>query len=678
MEREESLEPSFTRTKTLHGEDHAELSPALVELKDKPLAEQGAWWRETAKKLTPFAIGKSAELALDYDSLGRYFNGTSMALDYVLDKCKGRDGVQSSDCLDNEALAQAFVEHVGFMVDVRSLKDASDNEGFVELCRKLGAHGDQKASRASVRYAVRRLRLGALLHLGIGEQNIYQYDYNNEEVFPGKSFVRPEIDGREVSSRRLSTRERGPDAEAKPRVRKQQSMMAKFYLDSDDELDRRFHEYLFSNPHDWPGQVHWVHAHKPSQKMVLALGQQHHLRIHAQGVLCRLQAVHPQHNFGSARLAQLDWYLMTFPAVVLDELAKRSLENYKNWQNTAMARARLHQEVDDEPPPVHVGVVTFAVALLWTAPGRHNTVISMSGDAEYHGKWTNDVESTGPASLLRKMCCQRRKKRLDGYEPLAQDEIDLESLETERQMFSHKETTCMDAIHMYSAGTQAEKEASFENVFEDILLLLAENNSLLRMGTHVQLACRILLTWTTAYVQVVQLYEAAISRMQHLLAQKDHPDKEILVGKVSQAKLEISGLLRNLDPFVKYVMPDFRDHIADGELEEEGSSDLTRVIRMHHLVDIENNMRRVMQELEAHRNLCDSIIGEYDRKSADKVNNILNFLTIITFLVMPLQILTGIYGMNFEVMPELKWKNGYPHYFVFASFFGTLVFATFL
>lgn len=45
-------------------------------------------------------------------------------------------------------------------------------------------------------------------------------------------------------------------------------------------------------------------------------------------------------------------------------------------------------------------------------------------------------------------------------------------------------------------------------------------------------------------------------------------------------------------------------------------------------------------------------------------NIIMKFLTIVTTLFMPLTLITGWYGMNFEYMPELHWKYGYPLIFV--------------
>ena len=43
-----------------------------------------------------------------------------------------------------------------------------------------------------------------------------------------------------------------------------------------------------------------------------------------------------------------------------------------------------------------------------------------------------------------------------------------------------------------------------------------------------------------------------------------------------------------------------------------------------------------------------------------RLNAVMKVLTIITTIFMPLTFIVGIYGMNFEHMPELQWKWGYP------------------
>jgi len=50
----------------------------------------------------------------------------------------------------------------------------------------------------------------------------------------------------------------------------------------------------------------------------------------------------------------------------------------------------------------------------------------------------------------------------------------------------------------------------------------------------------------------------------------------------------------------------------------------------------------------------------YQQKLSVNQNNIMKVLTIVTTIFMPLTLITGWYGMNFEYMKELHWKYGYP------------------
>jgi magnesium transporter len=46
--------------------------------------------------------------------------------------------------------------------------------------------------------------------------------------------------------------------------------------------------------------------------------------------------------------------------------------------------------------------------------------------------------------------------------------------------------------------------------------------------------------------------------------------------------------------------------------------------------------------------------------ASHKTNEVMRILTVFSVFFMPLNLITGIYGMNFEFMPELKWRRGYP------------------
>ncbi|MGN6965255.1 CorA family divalent cation transporter, partial [Neisseria sp. P0016.S002] len=44
---------------------------------------------------------------------------------------------------------------------------------------------------------------------------------------------------------------------------------------------------------------------------------------------------------------------------------------------------------------------------------------------------------------------------------------------------------------------------------------------------------------------------------------------------------------------------------------------------------------------------------------SNRMNQQMRVLTVITIIFMPLTVITGIYGMNFDNMPELHWHYGY-------------------
>ena len=77
------------------------------------------------------------------------------------------------------------------------------------------------------------------------------------------------------------------------------------------------------------------------------------------------------------------------------------------------------------------------------------------------------------------------------------------------------------------------------------------------------------------------------------------------------------------------------------------------------------------------RELADKLLDIYSSQVAEKTNALITKLTLLTAISAPLTIITGIYGMNFEFMPELKWSFGY--YFTLIimfliMFIGILVF----
>jgi len=67
----------------------------------------------------------------------------------------------------------------------------------------------------------------------------------------------------------------------------------------------------------------------------------------------------------------------------------------------------------------------------------------------------------------------------------------------------------------------------------------------------------------------------------------------------------------------------------------------------------------LFQNGELLRNQCDAITQAYAASVSNRMNQVMKTLTIITSIFAPLTLIAGIYGMNFERMPELTWHCDY-------------------
>ncbi len=79
-----------------------------------------------------------------------------------------------------------------------------------------------------------------------------------------------------------------------------------------------------------------------------------------------------------------------------------------------------------------------------------------------------------------------------------------------------------------------------------------------------------------------------------------------------------------------------------------------------YLRDCYDHCLRVIDLVEVDRELCSDLMDLHLSSNSNRMNQVMKVLTIITTLFIPPTFIAGIYGMNFEHMPELKWLHGYP------------------
>ncbi len=93
--------------------------------------------------------------------------------------------------------------------------------------------------------------------------------------------------------------------------------------------------------------------------------------------------------------------------------------------------------------------------------------------------------------------------------------------------------------------------------------------------------------------------------------------------------------------------------LSRGEFDEI-SQDLLPFFR-----DVYDQFARVTDLVESYRELLTNALEAYLSVQSNRMNEVMKTLTLMSTVMLPLTFIAGVYGMNFDNMPELHWKYGY-------------------
>ena len=124
--------------------------------------------------------------------------------------------------------------------------------------------------------------------------------------------------------------------------------------------------------------------------------------------------------------------------------------------------------------------------------------------------------------------------------------------------------------------------------------------------------------------------------------------KQIHQNQLFYLKREITGLRKILAPLKEILNQLIRD--TNGYIREE-----TKV----YLKDVMDHVIENLETIETFRDEIESLLVNYHSQLSNRMNSVMKTLTVFTAIFMPLTFIVGVYGMNFDNMPELHWKYGY-------------------
>ncbi|MCX9026508.1 MAG: magnesium/cobalt transporter CorA [Candidatus Methanoperedens sp.] len=91
-----------------------------------------------------------------------------------------------------------------------------------------------------------------------------------------------------------------------------------------------------------------------------------------------------------------------------------------------------------------------------------------------------------------------------------------------------------------------------------------------------------------------------------------------------------------------------------------GESTLIHESTLIYLRDVYDHTIEIIDMIEGLRDMVSRMFDIYLSSTSNKLNEIMKVLTIIATIFIPLTFIVGVYGMNFQNMPELKWRWSYP------------------
>jgi len=155
------------------------------------------------------------------------------------------------------------------------------------------------------------------------------------------------------------------------------------------------------------------------------------------------------------------------------------------------------------------------------------------------------------------------------------------------------------------------------------------------------------------YLNVHKAFEERVERTQ-----------AALIGTVNEAVFaDASELGADLLHLRKVVLP-ARSVLADLSTRK---SPFVSEATQPFLGNMVGTVERVLQDVLVDRDILSGALNNYMSMVAHQTNKIMSKLTIVSVIFLPLTFLCGVYGMNFNVLPEKEWHYGY------AFFWGLVV-----
>jgi magnesium transporter len=159
-----------------------------------------------------------------------------------------------------------------------------------------------------------------------------------------------------------------------------------------------------------------------------------------------------------------------------------------------------------------------------------------------------------------------------------------------------------------------------------------------------------------AYALIDTIVDGYFVVLERLGETIEFQEEKVVAAPTTETLQVIHHMKRDLIELRRAVWP-LREII--GRL-ERGESTLIQPATRIYLRDLYDHTIQVIDNVETLRDICSGMLDIYLSSISNRMNEVMKVLTIISTIFIPLTFLAGVYGMNFQHMPELSLRWTYP------------------
>jgi magnesium transporter len=124
--------------------------------------------------------------------------------------------------------------------------------------------------------------------------------------------------------------------------------------------------------------------------------------------------------------------------------------------------------------------------------------------------------------------------------------------------------------------------------------------------------------------------------------------KQSVIDDINTYKRELNFLRKNINPAKEMIL-------ALSKMESELIDENTYI----HYKELVDNINQATEASDSYREILSDQLNIYHTTISSRLNDIMKFLTVFSVIFIPLTFIAGIYGTNFDVVPELHYKHSY-------------------